>query len=64
VIGLSLEDTDPINPQTWVKGNIASGGQYLAEGAELKLYGTEGARTLEIVGTASPIGESRRIGSR
>ena len=54
VIGLSLEDTDPINPQTWVKGSISSGGKYPAEGAELKLYGTEGGRTLEIVGSAPP----------
>jgi hypothetical protein len=54
VTRLSLEGTNSINPETWVKGNISSGGQYLAEGAQLKLYGTEGARTMEIVGTASP----------
>jgi hypothetical protein len=29
--------------------DISSGGSYLAEGAELKLDGAQGARTLEIV---------------
>jgi hypothetical protein len=62
VAKLSLEGTDPINSETWVKGNISSGGQYLAEGAELKLYGTEGARTLEIVGTAPPTSRSGNQG--
>lgn len=64
VAELSLEDVDPINPETWVAGSISSGGQYLAEGAELKLYGIEGARTLEIFGTASPTEESQRKGLR
>ncbi|MCA1718727.1 MAG: hypothetical protein LC781_18520 [Actinobacteria bacterium] len=34
--------------------NVSSGGGYSAEGAELKLYGTEEARTLEIVATGLP----------
>ena len=54
VARLSLEDTDPLNPETWVRENVSSGGGYSAEGAELKLYGTEGARTLEIVVTGLP----------
>jgi hypothetical protein len=33
---------------------IASGGQYVADGAEVRLYGTEQTRTLEIVATAAP----------
>lgn len=54
VASLSLEDTDPINAETWMQENISSGGGYSAEGAELRLYGTEGARTLEIVATGLP----------
>jgi hypothetical protein len=54
VARLSLEDTDSINPETWVGENISSGGGYSAKGAELKLYGTEEARTLEIVATGVP----------
>lgn len=54
VADLSLENTDPLNAETWVGENISSGGGYSAEGAELKLYGTEGARTLEIVATGLP----------
>lgn len=49
VAGLALEDTDPINAEVWVKGNVLSGGDYLAEGASLRLYGYEGARVLEVV---------------
>jgi hypothetical protein len=40
-----------LKAETWVGENISSGGGYSAEGAELRLYGTEGARTLEIVAT-------------
>lgn len=54
VARLSLEDTDPLNADTWIGENITSGGGYSAEGVELKLYGTEGARTLEIVATGLP----------
>jgi hypothetical protein len=48
VAELSLQDTGSMNPETWMRENISSGGGYSAGGAELKLYGTEGARTLEI----------------
>jgi hypothetical protein len=33
---------------------ISSGSQYFANGAEIRLYGTEQTRTLEIVATAPP----------
>ena len=33
---------------------ISSGGQYFADGAEVRLYGTEQTRTLEIVAAAPP----------
>jgi hypothetical protein len=46
-----LEDTDPLNADTWIGENVSSGGGYSAEGVELKLYGTESVRTLEIVAT-------------
>jgi|SRR5215207_3692784 len=42
----------PLDAETWVERTISSEGQYVAEGVEVRLYGTEGARTLEIVGTA------------
>jgi hypothetical protein len=32
-------------------GNISSGRQYVADGVEVRFYGTEEARTLEVVGT-------------
>jgi hypothetical protein len=54
VAELSLEDRDPMNPETWMGEHIASGGEYLADGARLRLYGTEGARTMEIVATGTP----------
>jgi hypothetical protein len=33
---------------------VSSGGQYFANGVEVRLYGTEQTRTLEIVATAAP----------
>lgn len=54
VAELSLQGTRPMNPETWIGENISSGGQYSAEGATLRLYGTEGARTMEIVATGAP----------
>jgi len=54
VARLSLEDTSPIDAEAWVGRTISSGGQYFADGAEVRLYGTEQTRTLEIVATAGP----------
>lgn len=54
VAGLSLEEAAPIDAESWVWRNISSGGQYFADGAEVRLYGTERARTLEIVATPPP----------
>lgn len=54
VADLSLEDIDPLNAETCIEENVSSGGEYNAEGASLKLYGNEGARTLEIVATGLP----------
>jgi hypothetical protein len=51
---LSLEDASPIDAEAWVGRTISSGGQYFADGAEVRLYGTEQTRTLEIVATAPP----------
>ena len=44
----------PIDAESWVRRNISSGGQYFADGAEVRLYGTERSRTLEIVASAPP----------
>ena len=63
VVSLSLKDTDPINAETWVGENISSGGEYAAQDARLKLYGTETATTLEIIATGLPldiVSESRK----
>ena len=54
VARLSLKGAAPIEAESWVGRNISSGGQYFAEGAEVRLYGTEGLRTLEIVASAPP----------
>ena len=54
VARLSLENTSPVDAEAWVGRSISSGGQYFADGAEVRLYGTEETRTLEIVATAPP----------
>jgi len=54
VARLSLEDASSIDAEAWVGRTISSGGQYFADGAEVRLYGTEETRTLEIVATAPP----------
>ena len=54
----------PLDAETWVERTICSGGQYVAEGAEVRLYGTEGARTLQIVGTAPTLVEDSEITDR
>ncbi len=51
VARLAVEDTDPVNAEVWVKGNVPSGGTYLAEGSSLRLYGYQGARVLEVTGS-------------
>jgi hypothetical protein len=54
VAKLTVGDLGPLDPEAWVNRTISSGGQYPAEGAEVRLYGTEQTRTLEIVATAPP----------
>lgn len=54
VASLSLENASPMDAEAWVGRTISSGGQYFAEGAEVRLYGTEQTRTLELVATAPP----------
>ncbi len=55
VAGLSLKNAAPsLDARSWVSRNIESGGQYFADGAEARLYGTPGDRTLEVVATPSP----------
>jgi hypothetical protein len=61
VARLSLQDTDPLNAEAWVNRNISTGGQYSAGGAELRLYGTQQARTLEIVASGLPTGPSAEL---
>jgi hypothetical protein len=55
VARLSIGDLGPLDPEAWVGRTISSGGQYFTDGAEVRLYGTEQTRTLEIVATASPL---------
>lgn len=54
VARLSLENASPVVAEAWVGRTISSGGQYFADGAEVRLYGTEQTRTLEIVAAAPP----------
>jgi hypothetical protein len=46
-----LQEKDPLNPEAWVDQNVSPGGQVLANGAELSIYGTKEERTLQVVGT-------------
>ena len=62
VARLSLEDASPIDAEAWVGRTISSGGQYVTDGAEVRLYGTERTRTLEIVATAPLGGIPERTG--
>ncbi len=55
VANLSLKNASPVDAEAWVGRTISSGGQYFTDGAEVRLYGTEQTRTLEIVATASPL---------
>ncbi len=48
---LCLQEIDLLNPKAWVNANIDFGGQVLAEGAELTIYGTKEERTLQVVAT-------------
>ncbi len=61
VAALALADLDPLDPEAWVERTIMSGGQYLGEGAEVRLYGVQGHRTLEIVEVGSPIPTEPRL---
>lgn len=58
VARLAVGTLGPLDAEAWVERSIYSGGQYVAEGAKVRLYGTEGARTLEIVGNAPTTVES------
>jgi hypothetical protein len=49
VASLCLQETDPLNPEAWVEQNVGSGGQVIAQGAELTIYGTKEERTLQVV---------------
>ena len=47
---LAFEEPEPVNARAWVRGNVPSGGQLLAGGAEITLYGTNEVRTLVVAG--------------
>jgi hypothetical protein len=49
IAGQCLQETDPLNPEAWVEQNVGSGGEVLAQGAELSIYGTKDERTLQVV---------------
>jgi hypothetical protein len=51
VADLCLQETNPLNPKAWVKQNITTGGQVVAEGTDLTIYGTKEERTLQVVAT-------------
>ena len=41
-----------MNARAWVRGNVPSGGQLTAGGAEITLYGTNEVRTLVVAGVS------------
>ncbi len=51
---LSIGHLAPLGLEAWLGRSISSSGQFFADGAEFRLYGTEQTRTLEIVATAPP----------
>jgi hypothetical protein len=61
VAKLSIGHLGPLDPEAWVNRTISSGGQYFADGAEVRLYGTDHTRTLEIVATAPPAEQSPEV---
>lgn len=64
VARLTVGDLGPLDAEAKRATTISSGGQYLAEGAEVRTYGTEGARTLEIIATGPPAEEPRGEATR
>ena len=54
VARLAVGGSGPLAPEAWVQRSLPSGGQYLARGAEVRLYGVQGDRALEIVGAGPP----------
>ena len=52
---LSFEEPEPVNMEAWVRGNIPSGGQLTAEGAEVTLYGASEVRTLVVAGVPQTV---------
>ena len=58
VAQLSLGDEGGMDAESWVGRNLSSGGHYFTDGAEVKLYGTEGTRTLDIAASAPPASRS------
>jgi hypothetical protein len=52
VASLSLQDTDPLNPEAWMQEKVPTGGRTATGGKALSVYGTKEVRTLEVV----PIG--------
>ena len=64
VAALSLKDAAPMDAESWVGRNISSGGQYFAGRAEVRLYGTERSRTLEIVAISPPAARVPEITDR
>ncbi len=53
--GLAFDNPEPVNVRAWVRGNVSSGGQLAAGGAELTLYGTNEVRTLVVAGVPREI---------
>ncbi|MDP8951420.1 MAG: hypothetical protein M3N18_04130 [Actinomycetota bacterium] len=40
VARLALKTAAPMDAESWVRRSISSGGQYFADGAEVRLYGS------------------------
>ena len=53
--GLAFEEPEPVNIRAWVRGNVPSGGQLTAGGAEVTLYGTTEVRTLVVAGVPQAV---------
>lgn len=53
VLGLCLEDGAALDPTAFVAGSVPGGGRTFSGGAEISVYGSEGARAMSVVSTGS-----------
>ena len=51
VLDLCLEEETALDPESWVSGNVPSGGQTFSDSVEVSVYGSEKARAMSVIST-------------